>query len=187
MVILIWSRGIAITYIFPCHSIEKLTLCSFCDAVPVFLRFGVRIGYRYWWLNHLFPMPPLDSGGHPAKKGRTRKRNDESPPPITSYSNVVWPEDHPIEIEEAADASPSTTSGARATEQGEPLEPAVESRTDGTSNGCGPWTNVQRRRPRPSVKGRPQTGASASRGASVKEGSRFAALTTVDEGLEPGR
>ncbi|KAJ8760307.1 hypothetical protein K2173_011860 [Erythroxylum novogranatense] len=191
-------------------------------------------------------MPPLDSRGHPAKKGRTRKRDDESPPPITSYSiavtdgppgdatleNVVWPEDHPVEIEEgditpevgenegnitlsqqlrlkldqqwhcavvlkvlgrrksgatAEDVSPSTTSGAGVTKQGEQLEPAVASRTEGTSNGYGPWTNVQRRCPRPSVKGRPQTGASDSRGASVKEGSRFAALNVVDAGLEPKR
>ncbi|KAJ8773309.1 hypothetical protein K2173_028486 [Erythroxylum novogranatense] len=86
----------------------------------------------------------------------------------------------------AEDASPSTTSGAGSTEQGESLEPEIASRTDGMSNNYGPWTNVQRRRPRPSVKGRPQTGTSDSRGASVKEGSRFAALNTVDAGLEPG-
>ncbi|KAJ8766121.1 hypothetical protein K2173_021638 [Erythroxylum novogranatense] len=83
-------------------------------------------------------------------------------------------------------ASPSTTSGAGATEQGEPLEPGVTSRIDGTSNDYGPWTNVQRRHPRPSVKGRTQTGASDSRGASVQEGSRFAALHVVEEGLALG-
>ncbi|KAJ8770736.1 hypothetical protein K2173_021383 [Erythroxylum novogranatense] len=164
-------------------------------------------------------MTPLDSGGHPVKKGWTRKRDDESPPPTTSYSQAVkggppddatMPEDHPVDIEEGDitqevgenegsitlsqqlrskldqqwshalvvkksgavvdDASPSNTIGAGATE---------------TSNGYGPWTNVQRRHPRPSVKGRPHTGDSASRGVNIKEGSKFAALTSLDAGLEP--
>ncbi|KAJ8765185.1 hypothetical protein K2173_011445 [Erythroxylum novogranatense] len=71
--------------------------------------------------------------------------------------------------------------------KGDRARRAVELRvaqTDGTNNDYGPWTNVQRRRQDPSSEG---TTRSAPRFTwAFGEGSRFAALHAVEEGLAPG-
>ncbi|KAJ8769078.1 hypothetical protein K2173_024074 [Erythroxylum novogranatense] len=81
---------------------------------------------------------------------------------------------------ETATTSSVGNAGPGGTENRGPLEEPRGQQTDATSNGYGPWTNVQRRRPR-AVKGQDHAGDSVKSKEKSRGGSQFTAQITPVE------
>ncbi|KAJ8755194.1 hypothetical protein K2173_018992 [Erythroxylum novogranatense] len=149
-------------------------------------------------------MDALVNEGHQAKKGRTRKRDDDVATPKSSYNAAVtggetgdtvegvhaWLEDLPVEVEEGditatVEEHPTSHRRAQNNETRRPLVEQTGKKETATPKRYGPWTIVQRRAPQP-VQTRQEQGPRSQSG-DEHQGSRYNVLLTeeVNEEVTP--